>query len=253
MLTKDDVADAYVFMRVDGQDLPALVGDDFLDNVSKQRGSQIWRTVAAADRAPTHRRVAWAQLHVFRTAGDKIAEHSAVCDDLRVLERSTDRPDVTTADPTPPSDSPTTGASTKSDDAPKSASAAEGAGHESRIAAYLAEARRTLDRVAPEDLEAAASAGALIVDIRPAANRELEGALPGAVVVERIHLEWRLDPSSPHRIPEAAPGRRVVVVCNEGYSSSLAARVLCDLGVPAADLAGGFRAWRACTDARLSP
>ena len=145
-----------------------------------------------------------------------------------------------TTDPTSPSDPPLVGGS-------PSAGPPDADAPESRIAAYLAEARSMLDRVAPEDLEAAASAGALIVDIRPAANREQEGALPGAVVVERIHLEWRLDPSSPHRLPEAASGRRVVVVCNEGYSSSLAARVLCDLGVPATDLAGGFRAWRACT------
>ena len=65
-----------------------------------------------------------------------------------------------------------------------------------------------------------------------------------AVVVERIHLEWRLDPTSPDRIPEAVRDRRVVVVCNEGYSSSLAAHTLRQLGVDATDLAGGFRAWR---------
>ena len=110
----------------------------------------------------------------------------------------------------------------------------------------LAEAREGLDRVAPEDLEREVAAGALVVDIRPAADREREGALPGAVVIERIHLEWRLDPTSPHCIEEATAGRRVVVVCNEGYSSSLAARTLRDLGVArATDLAGGYRAWRA--------
>lgn len=116
----------------------------------------------------------------------------------------------------------------------------------SAIDQLLAEAREGLDRVAPGDLEAEVAAGALLVDIRPATNREQEGELPGAVVIERIHLEWRLDPTSPDRIAEAAPDRRVVVVCNEGYSSSLAARTLRHLGVHrATDLVGGYRAWRA--------
>lgn len=88
--------------------------------------------------------------------------------------------------------------------------------------------------------------GALLVDIRPAADRVADGELPGAEVVERIHLEWRLDPTSPHRIAGATPGRRVILVCNEGYASSLAAAILRDLGVErATDLVGGFRAWRA--------
>ena len=74
------------------------------------------------------------------------------------------------------------------------------------------------------------------------------GPLPGAVVIERIDLEWRLDPTSPHRIPGATADRRVIVVCNEGYASSLAAATLRDLGVArATDLAGGFRAWRTAT------
>ena len=115
----------------------------------------------------------------------------------------------------------------------------------SAVDRLLAEARKGLDRVAPEDLAAEVAAGALLVDTRPAANREQEGPLPGAVVIERIHLEWRLDPTSPDRIPEAASDRRVVVVCNEGYSSSLAASTLRRLGVHrATDLAGGYRAWR---------
>jgi rhodanese-related sulfurtransferase len=115
---------------------------------------------------------------------------------------------------------------------------------QSAIARLLDEARVGLRRVEPEDLAAAVAAGALVVDTRPQANRDAEGELPGAVVIERIHLEWRLDPTSPDRIPEAVAGRRVVVVCNEGYSSSLAARTLCDLGVDATDLVGGFRAWQ---------
>jgi rhodanese-related sulfurtransferase len=109
----------------------------------------------------------------------------------------------------------------------------------------LEEVRRRLDRVAPEQLAGEVAAGALVVDIRPAADREAEGELPGAVVIERIHLEWRLDPTSDHRIPEADADRRVILVCNEGYSSSLAAATLQQLGVHAAtDLEGGYRAWR---------
>jgi rhodanese-related sulfurtransferase len=135
---------------------------------------------------------------------------------------------------------------TSSDEPRRAATADTATSGGSAIAAYLAAARAGLERVAPQDLAAVQAAGALVVDIRPAANRLAEGALPGAVVVERIHLEWRLDPTSPDRLPEAVAGRRVVLVCNEGYSSSLAARVLQDLGVRGAtDLEGGFRAWKA--------
>jgi rhodanese-related sulfurtransferase len=112
----------------------------------------------------------------------------------------------------------------------------------SAIERHLAAARSTLDRVRPANLVAAVDAGDLIVDIRPETNRRAEGELRGAVVIERIHLEWRLDPTSPARIAEATPGRRVVVVCNEGYSSSLAAASLVALGVDATDLDGGYRA-----------
>lgn len=113
---------------------------------------------------------------------------------------------------------------------------------DSRIASHLEAVRAGLDRVDPDDLPEVLASGALVVDVRPEANRRAEGELDGAVVVERIHLEWRIDPTSPDRLPEAAPGRRVVVVCNEGYSSSLAAATLVDLGVDATDLAGGYRA-----------
>ena len=116
----------------------------------------------------------------------------------------------------------------------------------SRIDELLDDARAHLDRVAPERLADEVAAGALLVDIRPAADRDQEGELPGAIVIERIHLEWRLDPSSDHRITEAAADRRVIVVCNEGYASSLAAATLRQLGVArATDLIGGYRAWRA--------
>jgi rhodanese-related sulfurtransferase len=118
----------------------------------------------------------------------------------------------------------------------------------SGIDRLLQEARAGLDRVDPRDLAAEAAAGALVVDLRPQANRDAEGALPGAVVIERIHLEWRLDPTSAHRIPEASADRRVILVCNEGYSSSLAAATLRQLGVVrATDLVGGYRAWRRLT------
>ena len=116
----------------------------------------------------------------------------------------------------------------------------------SRIDQLLDEVRADLDRVEPADLADEVAAGALLVDLRPAADREAEGELPGAVVIERIHLEWRLDPTSDHRLPSASADRRVILVCNEGYASSLAADILRQLGVPrATDLVGGYRAWLA--------
>lgn len=117
----------------------------------------------------------------------------------------------------------------------------------SAIDTMLLEARRDLDRVAPADLAAEIAAGALVVDTRPVEQRSRDGELPGAVVVDRNVLEWRLDPTCPHRLDVVAdPGRRVVVVCNEGYSSSLAAATLRRLGLRrATDLAGGFQAWAA--------
>ena len=110
----------------------------------------------------------------------------------------------------------------------------------------LAEARARLVRLTPREAERAAAEGALLVDIRPAANRDAEGTIPGAIVVERNVLEWRFDPASDARIPEAGYDTRVVVVCNEGYTSSLAAAALQDLGITrATDLVGGYRAWQA--------
>jgi rhodanese-related sulfurtransferase len=110
----------------------------------------------------------------------------------------------------------------------------------------LAAARARLERVDPEQALAAQAAGALVVDIRPSEQRA-DGAIPGAVVIDRNVLEWRLDPASPHRIAEAGdPERPIIVVCNEGYASSLAAAGLQDLGlVNATDLDGGFQAWTA--------
>jgi rhodanese-related sulfurtransferase len=116
----------------------------------------------------------------------------------------------------------------------------------------VARARRRIRRTEPEDLTAAQAAGALVVDIRPATQRADEGELPGALVVERNVLEWRLDPAGSHRLPEVTGvDRPVVVVCSEGYASSLAAESLVDLGYHAAgDLVGGYRAWAAWRDAR---
>lgn len=110
----------------------------------------------------------------------------------------------------------------------------------------LAAARSTLDRVDPAAARALQAEGALIVDIRPVANRAAEGEIPGSVPVERIHLEWRLDPVGEHRLPQVHAGLAVIVVCNEGYASSLAAADLQRLGLArATDLAGGYRAWLA--------
>lgn len=121
----------------------------------------------------------------------------------------------------------------------------EGREADAAVGRHLQRARGRLHRVEPDHLEDELAAGALLVDIRPAENRDQEGELPGAVVVERIHLEWRLDPTSPDRLPEADGERRVIVVCNEGYASSLAAVSLQELGlVDATDLVGGYRAWR---------
>ncbi|WP_082494728.1 rhodanese-like domain-containing protein [Cellulomonas sp. Leaf334] len=111
----------------------------------------------------------------------------------------------------------------------------------------LAEARAGLDRLHPVDAWDALAAGALLVDIRPAAQRAAEGEVPQAVAIERNVLEWRLDPASDHRIP-AATGYdlQVIVLCSEGYTSSLAAAALADLGLHrATDVVGGFHAWAA--------
>ena len=110
----------------------------------------------------------------------------------------------------------------------------------------LADARARLVRVPPEQAHAEHAAGALLVDIRPSAQRAVEGEVPGAVVIERNVLEWRLDPASDARLPVASHGLRVIVLCSEGYTSSLAAAALQELGLTrATDVVGGFSAWRA--------
>ncbi len=109
----------------------------------------------------------------------------------------------------------------------------------------LAEARGRIARVSPEEAAARIADGALLVDTRPAAQRAREGAVPGALVVERNVLEWRFDPLSDARLPEATGyDVEVIVLCSEGYSSSLAADSLRALGLArTSDVIGGFQAW----------
>lgn len=113
------------------------------------------------------------------------------------------------------------------------------------IGEVLAAARARLTRMSPQSAAAAALCGAILVDIRPSAQRAEEGEIPGAVVIERNVLEWRLDPSSDARIPAAVDHDvDVIVFCSEGYTSSLAALSLQHLGLHrATDIEGGFRAW----------
>jgi rhodanese-related sulfurtransferase len=118
------------------------------------------------------------------------------------------------------------------------------------IARRLAEARAAIEpRLPAEELAGALARGAIVVDTRPAEQRARFGELPGAVVVERNVLEWRLDPTSANRLRQVRHhDHEIVVVCNEGYASSLAAAELRALGLRrATDLAGGFQAWRRAT------
>lgn len=112
------------------------------------------------------------------------------------------------------------------------------------VEALLESARARLCRLSPGDAATAVRGGAGLVDIRPEWQRRLEGEVPGSVVIERNHLEWRLDPASPDRIDGALPGRQWIIFCSEGYTSSLAADVLNSIGVTATDIVGGFHAWQ---------
>ena len=114
----------------------------------------------------------------------------------------------------------------------------------SRIDAVLDAARSRLTRMAAEEVPAALARGAVLVDIRPAAQRAAEGEVAAALVVERNVLEWRCDPTSDARLPQAVDDDvEWVVLCSEGYTSSLAAAALQDLGLHrATDVIGGYHA-----------
>ena len=113
------------------------------------------------------------------------------------------------------------------------------------IGELLGGARRRLRRLGPAEAFEAIRGGALLVDIRPQAQRAAEGLVPGALHVERNVLEWRFDPGSEARLPQASGyDQHVIIMCSQGYASSLAAASLQDIGlVNATDLAGGFLAW----------
>jgi len=110
----------------------------------------------------------------------------------------------------------------------------------------LARARAGIDRLEPAEAHEAMRSGAVLVDVRAESQIARDGTVPGAVVVPRNALEWRCAPDGDHRDPRLSdPERRLIVMCDGGYQSSLAAASLRDLGLRrAADLAGGFRAWR---------
>ena len=116
--------------------------------------------------------------------------------------------------------------------------------HQSAIDRLLARARAGLERVEPTDLADEVAAGAVMIDIRPLEQRQRDGELPGAIIIDRNVLEWRLDPTSPDHLPVATDADiRYILVCNQGYSSSLAAVTLRELGLRrATDLVGGFQA-----------
>jgi rhodanese-related sulfurtransferase len=111
----------------------------------------------------------------------------------------------------------------------------------------LADARSRLTRLDPREASAAVRDGALLIDIRSESQRAADGVVPGSMFVARNVLEWRCDPRSEHRDPRIdGRERQLIIMCNEGYQSSLAAATLHDLGLTrATDLAGGFQAWRA--------
>lgn len=109
----------------------------------------------------------------------------------------------------------------------------------------LEEARRAIERVSAQRAFELWAAGALLIDIRPAAQRAAHGGVPGALIIERNVLEWRLDPLGEFRLPEVTDhARKVIVLCQQGYASSLAAASLAAIGYTRpADVIGGFEAW----------
>jgi rhodanese-related sulfurtransferase len=110
----------------------------------------------------------------------------------------------------------------------------------------LAEAQAEIDRFSPAEALEAAQNGALLIDIRPLEQRQRDGLVPGAAIVERNVLEWRLDPDGEHRNPDLARrDRRIVLICDEGYQSSLAAATLRRFGLDSCDVIGGVQEWMA--------
>ncbi|MGH3436352.1 MAG: rhodanese-like domain-containing protein [Sciscionella sp.] len=115
------------------------------------------------------------------------------------------------------------------------------------IAETLEAARARLRRLAPAQSAEALARGAFLVDIRPVAQRRKQGEVPGALIIERNVLEWRFDPACEARLPQVTGyDHEVVIMCVEGYTSSLAAASLLDLGLTrVTDMDGGFMAWAA--------
>ncbi|WP_229052321.1 rhodanese-like domain-containing protein [Aeromicrobium sp. Leaf350] len=112
------------------------------------------------------------------------------------------------------------------------------------VDALLEHARSSISRYTPAEAARLVADGALLVDIRPAWQREDDGEVPGSLIVERNHLEWRLHPESGAALPQAAHDQQWIVLCTEGYTSSLAAAALTSLGLRAGDLEGGLYGWR---------
>jgi rhodanese-related sulfurtransferase len=112
----------------------------------------------------------------------------------------------------------------------------------------LSQARCRLERLSPERAHAAVRVGALLIDIRSEVQRERDGVIPGSRFIARNVLEWRCDPASPWRdeaVTGTGAGARIILICNEGYQSSLAAATLQQLGlIDATDVIGGFQAWK---------
>jgi rhodanese-related sulfurtransferase len=125
-------------------------------------------------------------------------------------------------------------------------------GHVDRVAALttveelLAEAAAEIDRLTPAEAHEAAQNGDLLIDIRPVEQRRRDGFVPGATIVDRNVLEWRLDPEGEHRDPALAHrDRRIVLICDEGYQSVLAAATLRRFGLKSCDVIGGVQGWMA--------
>jgi rhodanese-related sulfurtransferase len=115
---------------------------------------------------------------------------------------------------------------------------------QSTLDELLDRARSRITRLTPAEARQAVEDGALVVDIRDQRDREHDGGVPGSVHIPRTVLEWRLAPGSVWRNPHVDITRRVILICSHGYSSSLAAATLVELGLDAGDVIGGFEAWR---------